>query len=166
MKTETLTEQLVVLTQLPKDGFLDYLERATTLYQLLYGERPGTSGLPREVPLPDAFSADEVVAPSVAAANAGAKESEILGPEGVLPRPPMRAPAAGSLREAVYYVLESEEGAASPKRISQLVAAMRNVPVTENLKASVGEILRNRHDPRIRRIATGLYTIEPRRIAA
>jgi hypothetical protein len=166
MKTEAITEQLVALTQLPKDRFREYLERATSLYKLLYKEEePHAHGRPQEHSSSASSAQSDIELPSAFPPYSG-ETSGSHAPDGVLPRPPMRAPAAGSLREAVYYVLEKEAGAASPKRISQLVAAMRNMPLTENLKASVGEILRHRHDPRIRRIATGLYAIEPRNLAA
>ncbi len=165
MKAETMTEHLVALTHLPEEAFRDYLERATSLYQLLYAERPHPRGLPQELPAPANSAPSEKATPSVLPVP-GAEPVATPTPGGVLPRPPMRPPSAGSLRESIYHVLEAEGAAASPKRIAHLVAAIRNVPLSDNLKANVGEILRNRHDPRIRRIANGLYAIEPRKLAA
>lgn len=166
MKTETMIQQLVALTQLPQEGFRDYLDRAASLYQVLYGERcPHLQEPPKELPASAASTQSENVLSPVLPASSVVPVGNPT-PEGVRPRPPMRPPAAGSLRESVYFVLEAEKNPAAPKRVVELVAAMRNVPVSENLKASIGEILRNRHDPKIRRIGSGLYAIVPEKIAA
>lgn len=156
MQTEPMTDNLVALTQLSKQGFLNYIERANALYQLLYGDQTCIPKQLQPVASTTRMAGDALVG---TAAN-DASGADVPAPDGVRPRPPMRPPAAGSLREAVYLVLEREAGPATPKHIVQMVSAMRNMPATDNMRASIGEILRHPHDPRIRRVAVGLYTIE------
>lgn len=73
-------------------------------------------------------------------------------------RNPMRAPKPSSLRGAVHDLLRT---AGKPLRRAQIiseVASRRGERISENFKAKVGDLLTNRHDPRIRRIGHGIYT--------
>ncbi len=138
--TETHHQTLLALARMPQAEFLDVLSRAKQLYSLLYAE--AESG---------ARHSEDHADPR----GPGIPES----PEGIRRRPQMRDPAPGSLRETVYEILQRQGGPIQRKEIIEQVAAMRGVPVSESLKAATGEVLRNQHDPHIRRVATGIYAL-------
>jgi len=74
-------------------------------------------------------------------------------------RSPMRPPKPDSLRGVVHAVLRR---AGKPMRradIIQEAAAERGVAVDEILKAKVGDLLTNRHDPFIQKQGHGVYAI-------
>jgi hypothetical protein len=73
-------------------------------------------------------------------------------------RNPMRTPKPSSLRGRIHDLLRSSGKPLQRARIISEIATSRGEKVTENLKAKVGDILTNRHDPRIRRVGHGIYT--------
>lgn len=78
------------------------------------------------------------------------------------PRLPLRAPKPGSLRQTIYQILGQKNGLAlSRAEIIAKAAETRNCKPNDNFKASVGEILRCKTDPKIRRVAHGMYRIVP-----
>jgi hypothetical protein len=78
------------------------------------------------------------------------------------PRLPLRPPKPGSLRQTIYQILGQKNGMPlSRAEIIAQAAAVRNCKPNDNFKASVGEILRCKTDPRIRRVAHGMYRIVP-----
>jgi hypothetical protein len=69
----------------------------------------------------------------------------------------MRAPKSGTLRGEIHEILRA---GGKPLRRAEIIAAVakrRGQPVDEMLAAKLGEIVRNPHDPFLRRVARGIY---------
>lgn len=72
-------------------------------------------------------------------------------------RAPLREPKPGSLRAAVHDVLRESSSPMRRAEVIASVAALRNVPVNDTIKAKVGDVLTSRHDPFIKKLAQGVY---------
>lgn len=76
------------------------------------------------------------------------------------PRKNLKPAKSGSLRETIYKILQLAKGMPlSRAEIISRAAMARNCRATDNFKANVSEILRCKTDPRIRRVAHGIYTL-------
>lgn len=73
-------------------------------------------------------------------------------------RRPMRAAKPGTLRGDVHEVLRATGRPLRRAEIISEVAKRRGRQVDELLRAKVGDILTNQHDPFLRRVAFGTYT--------
>ncbi len=132
---------LATLCQLPPEELRDYARRVAALCELLHGA-PACAPLPKPQPNPQCTppsAAGMIEAPSITA------------------RPPMRHPVPGSIRAAVYEVLERVAHPVQRSEVVDAVASLRGATVTTNFRSSVSEALRNKHDPRIRRVGRGTY---------
>lgn len=143
------TQHLAELLTLPAAEFGRYVESVNQLARLRRNvESAGASPPASPEPAPPAKAAKAAtrVAPSAAAL-----------PKPLAARPPMRAPKPGTLRGEIHGILRA---AGKPMRRAELIAAVakgRGQPVDEILTAKVGEIVRNPHDPFLRRVAYGTY---------
>lgn len=72
-------------------------------------------------------------------------------------RPPMRAAKPGTLRGEIHEILRSGGKPLRRAEIITAVAERRGQAVDEILTAKVGEIVRNPHDPFLRRVSHGVY---------
>lgn len=143
--TASTPPDLRSLCHLPAVTLRDYVSRVSLLCELLHGpvvvnpvETPDTLPAQTEVPAAEEMSTGVAVpAP--------------------LPRPSMRPPTPGSVRACIYEVLGNAGVPMRRAEVAAAVARLRGVPLSEALTASVGETLRNPHDPRIRRVSQGVY---------
>lgn len=134
------------LARLPETELRSFATKVLLLCDLLHGPvaDEAQSGSPPPVPPPD-----EVSLPSVPTQSGREK--------GLLPLPAMRPPAPGSIRADVHDILRS---AGKPMRrfeILSAVASRRGVPISDTMKASVGDALKGGRDPSVKRLATGIY---------
>lgn len=74
-------------------------------------------------------------------------------------RSPMRCPTPGSLRAVIHAILSRKGGAMRRADIVAEVASQKGVEPDANLKAKIGDVLTNQHDPYFKKISYGVYAI-------
>ncbi len=94
-------------------------------------------------------------------ARASSPSAPGMGESRGLRRSPLRPPKPGSLRAEIHQILEEEGQAMRRSDVIERVASRLGMPVDANLKAKVGEHLRNHHDPFVRKVAQGIYQYVP-----
>lgn len=73
----------------------------------------------------------------------------------------MRPPKSGSLRASVHEVLAQARGPMRRAAVAKQVALKRGERGDDRFVNAVGEILRNPHDPYVRKVSTGVYEFVP-----
>lgn len=146
--TMNITQHWAELVLLPVGQLRTYAEAVGKLADLrAQVEAAVTAGTTTAEALPEAAA---VTPPPL---GPGANQPRLRGP--------MRPPAPGSLRASVHEVLAQARGSLPRAAIAEQVAANRGVRVDDKLINAVGEVLRNRHDRYIRKVATGVYIFVP-----
>jgi hypothetical protein len=74
-------------------------------------------------------------------------------------RAPLKDPKPGSLRSMVHAVLRRAGEPMRRATVIEAVARERGVAVDATLRAKVGDVLGNRHDPFLTRVTTGTYAM-------
>jgi len=86
-------------------------------------------------------------------------EAPLITPRNIVatPRTPLRPPKPGSLRETIHAILRKADKPLRRAEIIQTVAEIKSLPLDDKLKAKVGQVLTFSLDPKIRKVAYGIY---------
>jgi len=76
-------------------------------------------------------------------------------------RDPLRPPKPGSLRATIHAILREAEKPLRRVEIIHAVARRQGSDISAKLKSKVGEVLTCSLDPRIKKVAYGIYRYQP-----